>query len=150
MELYQIILLVLAAIVAGLYIYKRITGKDILRGIMLSRPVVSALGAAVEAVCNIWPDKKILKTIHTVMKAAIEGAEIAEKAWKMGNLEKDERNAYAKKLVKETLAKAGIEVTPQVELIVSGVIEAVCILLPHEQKREEQEGVSATPVVRGD
>lgn len=150
MELYQIILLVLAAIVAGLYIYKRITGKDILRGIMLSRPVVSALGAAVEAVCNIWPDKKILKTIHTVMKAAIEGAEIAEKAWKMGNLEKDERNAYAKKLVKETLAKAGIEVTPQVELIVSGVIEAVCILLPHEQKQEEEEEASATPVVRGD
>lgn len=150
MELYQIILLALAAIVAGLYIYKRITGKDILRGIMLSRPVVAALGAAVEAVCNIWPDKKILKTIHTVMKAAIEGAEIAEKAWKMGNLEKDERNAYAKKLVKETLAKAGIEVTPQVELIVSGVIEAVCILLPHEQKQEEEEEASATPVVRGD
>jgi hypothetical protein len=150
MELYQIILLALAAIVAGLYIYKRITGKDILRGIMLSRPVVAALGAAVEAVCNIWPDKKILKTIHTVMKAAIEGAEIAEKAWKMGNLEKDERNAYAKKLVKETLAKAGIEVTPQIELIISGVIEAVCILLPHGQKREEEEEASATPVVRGD
>ena len=150
MELYQIILLVLAAIVAGLYVYKRITGKDILRGIMLSRPVVSALGAAVEAVCNIWPDKKILKTIHTVMKAAIEGAEIAEKAWKMGNLEKDERNAYAKKLVKETLAKAGIEVTPQVELIIGGVIEAVCILLPHENKKADNEEASAIPVVRGD
>ena len=150
MELYQIILLVLAAIVAGLYIYKRITGKDILRGIMLSRPVVSALGAAVEAVCNIWPDKKILKTIHTVMKAAIEGAEIAEKAWKMGNLEKDERNAYAKKLVKETLAKAGIEITPQIELIISGVIEAVCILLPHENKKVDNEEASAVPVVRGD
>lgn len=149
MELYQIILLVLAAIVAGLYIYKRITGKDILRGVMLSRPVVSALGAAVEAVCNIWPDKKILKTIHTVMKAAIEGAEIAEKAWKMGNLEKDERNAYAKKLVKETLAKAGIEITPQIELIIGGVIEAVCILLPHENNKTEEE-VPVTPVVRGD
>ena len=136
-------------IVAALYIYKRITGKDILRGIMLSRPVVAALGAAVEAVCNIWPDKKILKIIHTVMKAGIEGAEIAEKAWKMGNLEKDERNAYAKKLVKETLAKAGIEITPQIELIIGGVIEAVCILLPHENKKEDAE-ISATPVVRGD
>lgn len=133
MELYQIILLALATIVAGLYIYKRVTGKDILRGVMLSRPVVAGLGAAAEAVYHIWPDKKELMIVHTVMKAAIEGAEIAEKAWKMGNLEREERNPYAKKLVKETLTKAGIEVTPQVELIISGVIEAVCIVLPHGQ-----------------
>ena len=151
MELYQIILQVLAGIVAGLYIYKRITGKDILRSIMISRPVVLAQGATAEAIYNIWPDKNELKIVHTIMKAAIEGAEIAEKAWKMGNLDKDERNAYAKKLVKETLAKAGIEVTSQIELIVSGVIEAVCIVLPHEKKKEEDEGeVTAVPVIRGD
>lgn len=148
MELYQIILQALAVIVAGLYIYKRITGKDILRSIMLSRPVIAALGATAEAIYNIWPDKKELKVVNIIMNAAIEGAEIAEKAWKMGNLDKDERNAYAKKLVKETLAKAGIEVTPQIEMIVSGVIEAVCIVLPHA-KKEEQE-VSATPLIRGD
>ena len=148
MELYQIILQVLAAIIAGLYIYKRITGKDILRGIMLSHPVIAALGATAEAIYNIWPDKKELKVVHIVMKAAIEGAEIAEKAWKMGNLDKDERNAYAKKLVKETLAKAGIEITSQIELIVSGVIEAVCIVLPH--KKNNTEDASAIPLVRGD
>lgn len=132
-NVYQIIQLVLAAIVAGLYIYKRVTGKDILRGIMLSRPVVAALGATVEAVYKIWPEKTELKTVHTIMTAAIEATEIAEKAWQMGNLEKDERNAYAKKLVKETLSKAGITITPQVELIIAGVIEAVCIVLPHEK-----------------
>ena len=148
MELYQIILQALAAIVAGLYIYKRVTGKDILKNIMLSRPVIAALGATTQAIYNIWPDKKELKVVNIVMNAAIEGAEIAEKAWKVGNLKKDERNAYAKNLVKETLVKAGIEVTPQIEMIVSGVIEAVCIVLPHE-KKEEQE-VSATPLIRGD
>ena len=102
-----------------------------------------------EAVYHIWPEGHELQVVHTVMKASIEGAEIAEKAWKMGNLEKDERNAYAKKLVQETLAKAGIEVTPQIELIIGGVIEAVCILLPHENKKTEEE-VPVTPVVRGD
>lgn len=149
MELYQIILQILAAIVAGLYIYKRITGKDILRSIMISRPVIAAQGATAEAIYNVWPDKKELKVVYSIMKAAIEGAEIAEKAWKMGNLDKDERNAYAKKLVKETLSKAGIEITPQVEIIVSGIIEAVCIVLPHEKKDDEEE-VTAVPVIRGD
>ena len=133
MELYQIVLLVLAAIIFGLHIYKRITGKDILRHIMLSKPVIKALGATVEAVYHIWPEHKELKIVYTVMEAAIEAAEIAEKAWQMGNLDKEDRNAFAKGLVKDTLAKAGIEVTPQIELIVAGVIEAVCIVLPHEK-----------------
>ena len=136
MNVYQIVLLVLAVIVLGLYIYKRVTGKDILRGIMLSRPVIMGLGAAVEAVANIWPERSELQTVRTIMKAAIEGAEIAEKAWKMGNLEKEDRNPYAKALVRETLSKAGIAVTPQVSIIVDGVIEAVCMVLPHEKKLE--------------
>lgn len=90
-----------------------------------------------------------MKIIYIVMNAAIEGAEIAEQAWKMGNLEKDERNAYAKKLVRETLSKAGIEITSQIEQIVSGLIEAVCIVLPHE-KKNSAEDASAIPVIRGD
>ena len=131
MNVYQIVLLALAVIVAGLYIYKRITGKDILRGILISRPVVKAQGATVEAVYKIWPEKKELQTVYTVMTAAIDATEVAEKAWQMGNLERDERNAFAKSLVKDTLTKAGITITPQIEMIIAGVIEAVCIVLPH-------------------
>lgn len=138
MELYQIILLVLGVIVAGLYIYGKITGKDWLRGIMLSRPVLNGISAAVEAIYHIWPDKKPLKIVYVIMQAAIEGAEVAEKAWQMGNLEKEDRNAFAKTLVRETLTKAGITITPQVEAIIAGVIEAVCIVLPHGSKEEPQ------------
>ena len=105
-----------------------------LRHVMLSRPVIKALGVAVEAVYKMWPEKAVLKTVYIIMNAAIEGAEIAEKAWQMGNLEDDERNAYAKKLVKETLGKADIIVTPQIDMIVNGIIEAVCMILPHQNK----------------
>ena len=98
---------------------------------MISKPIIKAFGTAVEVIYKMWPEKAVLKTVYVVMTAAIEGAEIAEKAWRMGNLEKDERNAYAKKLVKETLSKAGIDITPQIDMIVSGIIEAVCIVLPH-------------------
>lgn len=150
-NVYQIIQLVLAVIVAGLYIYKRITGKDVLRSIMLSRPVVKAVGAAVEAVYHIWPEKQALKVVYTIMNAAIDATEIAEKAWQMGNIAKEERNTFAKKLVQETLVKAGIEITPQVEMIVAGVIEAVCIVLPHTDKDEEDDSpATPIPVVRGD
>lgn len=133
-DVYQIVQLALGTIVAGLYVYKKITGKDVLRHVMLSRPVIKALGVAVEAVYKVWPEKAVLKIVYIIMNAAIEGAEIAEKAWQMGNLEDDERNAYAKKFVKETLGKADIIVTPQIDMIVNGIIEAVCMILPHQNK----------------
>ena len=136
-------------IAAALYIYKRVTGKDILRSIMLSRPIITAIGGAVEAVYKIWPDKKPLKIVYIIVNAAIEGAEIAEKAWQIGNIEKEDRNAFAKTLVKDTLNKAGITITPQVEAIIAGIIEAVCIVLPHNQDKTGEE-VTAIPVIRGD
>lgn len=98
-----------------------------------------------EAVYKIWPNKAELKTVHTIMLAAIDAAEVAEKAWKMGNLEADERNAFAKKLVKETLEKAGINVTPQIELIIGGIIEAACMVLPHGDHLD-----SPVPTIRGE
>ena len=119
-----------------LYFIKRFTGIDILKRIVLSRPVIAGLQVACDAIYNIWPERKELKTVSTVMKAAIEGAEIAEKAWKLGNLAKQERNAYAKTLIKETLDKAGIEITPQIAMIIDGVIEAVCMVLPHEKNHD--------------
>ena len=136
MELYQIILLVIAAIIVVLYFVKKFTGVDVLKSIMLSRPVIIALQAACDAVYNIWPERKELKTVSIVMRAAIEGAQIAEQAWKLGNLAKEERNAYAKSLVKETLGKAGIEITPQIAMIIDGIIEAVCMVLPHEKNHD--------------
>ena len=116
---------------------------------MLSRPIITAIGGAVEAVYKIWPDKKPLKIVYIIVNAAIEGAEIAEKAWQIGNIEKEDRNAFAKTQVKDTLNKAGITITPQVEAIIAGIIEAVCIVLPHNQDKTGEE-VTAIPVIRGE
>lgn len=121
-----------------------------LKSIVLSRPVIIGLQAACDAVYNIWPERKELKIVSTVMRAAIEGAQIAEKAWQMGNLAKEERNAYAKSLVKEALGKAGIEITSQIAMIIDGVIEAVCIILPHEKKEPVDEENENVPEIRGD
>lgn len=141
MELYQILLLAFAAIVAGLYIYKRITGINLLQKIALTKPVITAIAAAVEAAYKLWPNDT-QKIVHTVLKAGAEAAETAEQAWLMGELEKDERNAYAKKLAHDTLEKAGIIVTAQIDMIINGIIEVVCILLPHGV--EPETGTSET------
>ena len=138
MELYQIILLVLAAIVAGLYIYRRVTGVDVLKNILLTKPVLVALGGVTQALYHIWPQKKELRIVNIVTQASIEAAEVAEKAWKIGNLNKEDRNTFAKNLVKDTLRRAGIEITDQVSAVIDGAIEAACIVFPHEPKPEPE------------
>ena len=42
MELYQILLIVFAVLVAGFYFFKRFSGIDILKNVMLSRPILNA------------------------------------------------------------------------------------------------------------
>ena len=138
MELYQIVLLVLGLIIVGLYLYKRFTGTDILKMIVMSRPVVVALTAVIEALYKLVPSKT-LRVIKTILNAAVDATEVAEKAWQMGQLTREERNPYAKQLAREILEKAGIEITAQVEAIINGVIEMTCMVLPHGLKPQVQE-----------
>ncbi len=125
-----------AAIIVGLLVYKRLTGVDVLKNIVLTRPIINALADAAAAVYKVFPGRKELKTVQVVVNAAVKGAELAEQAWKMGSLEKEERNAYAKKLIADMLAEAGIEVTTQVQMIIDGAIEATCMILPHISTKE--------------
>lgn len=71
---------------------------------------------------------------HETLRAGAEAAQEAERLWKMGELPKEDRNPFAKALARDTLEKIGIEITPQIDMIIAGIIEVVCILLPHETK----------------
>lgn len=94
------------------------------------KPVVVALGATLKAVAGALPSED-LKLVITVLNAACAGAETAEDLWLMGRLPKEERNEYAQLLVAQTLKEAGINVTEQVQMIIDGGIEMMCLLLPH-------------------
>ena len=103
------------------------------------RPIINAATAAVAAVYSVFPGHDEAKIVKEVMEAAVKGAELAEKAWQMGHLDKEDRNAYAKTLIATTLNSAGITVTPQIQMIIDGAIEATCMLLPHEIKITEEQ-----------
>lgn len=137
MNLYWIIFQAVVLVCFILYLLKRIWGIDALAYIVQARPVLVAIGSVVEAVAKVLPSKQFSKII-TVLKAASEGAKSAEELWLMGNLEKEERNAKAKSIAKAAIAKAGVDVTPQIEMIINGIIEVVCVLLPHGAKPETE------------
>ena len=130
METYQIVVLILAGILCIIYIAQRMTGHHILETVIQWKPVLASITALVKAVSNILPSA-YFKTVIAVLEAAGEGAETAEELWKLGELPKDERNAEAKAIAAEILEKAGIDVTEQIQMIIDGAIEMVCMLMPH-------------------
>ena len=122
-------------VIGILYIVQRVTGVSIMEKIVRWKPVLVALGATLKAISGALPSEDLKKVI-TVLEAACAGAETAEDLWLMGQLPKEERNEYAQLLVAQTLKEAGINVTEQIQMIIDGGIEMMCILLPHGQKPE--------------
>lgn len=134
MEMYQIVILVVAAIIAVLYIVDRVTGHKLISYVVQWRPVLVALTATVSAVAKVLPSS-YFSTVAIVLQAAADATVAAEDLWKLGELDKADRNEYAIGIVTKTLELAGVEITDQVKQIIDGCIAIVCMLMPHESDK---------------
>lgn len=141
METYQIVQLVVFVVCVAFYLLKRIWGINLLSYVIQARPVLIAITSVLDAVARILPSPH-LTTVIEVLRAAALGAESAEQLWIMGDLEKEERNEYAKQLAEFMLISVGVEVNEQTKKIIAGVIEVVCILLPHGVEPEPQKKIT--------
>lgn len=130
MELYQIVQLIVAAVIGVLYIVQRFTGISFMEKIVQWKPVLIALGATLKAVSGALPSED-QKMVITVLDAACKGAEAAEELWLLGGIPKEDRNSYAKYIVENTLTNANIVITDQIRAIIDGGIEMMCLLMPH-------------------
>lgn len=130
MNTYQIIFLCIAAAVLAAYLIDRFTGRKITLAIIQWRPALIALTALCDAVASVLPSSTF-PIVATVLRAASDATQQAEKLYIMGDLPKAERNEYAQLLIAEMLRDAGIEVTEQVQEIIDGCIAVVCMLMPH-------------------
>lgn len=64
MEWYHILLLVFAVLILGLYFYKRVTGVDLLKAVVMSKPVLVALTSVIDAVENVFPHEALRVIRH--------------------------------------------------------------------------------------
>ena len=139
MELYQIVLLIVGAlllILIGLaYLYK----KNYLKYSKLITPILDALNKVLKAVGNIFPASKMLNTIKTIIVASIEAAGYAENLWLQGEIDKSMRPKYAAEYVNILLERAGIKITNNITIIIDGIIALTCYLMPHYSSQEEKE-----------
>lgn len=130
MNTYQIVFLCIAASVFAAYLIDHFTNHKLTMAIIQWRPALVALTALADAIASVLPSSQF-PLVATVLKAASDATQQAEKLYIMGDLPKADRNNYAQKLIIEVLSNAGIDVTEQVQEIIDGCIAVVCMLMPH-------------------
>ena len=142
MDYQQIIILVIGEIVKvgglGVCFY---LGKDYLKYHNIFAPVLKGLVSAAKALSGAVPDNQTLKIIAFVMSAALDGAQRAEELWLNGELDKEQRNHYAKLYITDVLENAGIDVNDNISAMIDGFIAVACAIFPHGQtpKTKEEE-----------
>ena len=129
MNLYGVAFLIVLIGFVIVFIYDKVTGKKLIR-IDVGKPIINALKMLAEAVAAAT-DSEYFDMVATVMKAAVDATTQAEELWLAGRLPKEERPRFAHDFVIAALEKAGIEMTQQIEDIVTGTIAIIAALLPH-------------------
>lgn len=137
MNLFQIILLSVGALLFILMIVAYFTKKDYLKYSKLVSPILTTLVGVLNAVGGIFPNNKIINTITVVISAGVEAAGYAENLWLQGEIDKKLRPQYAQEYIKTLLEKSGIVVTENIKTIINGVFAITCYLMPHYDTEKE-------------
>lgn len=85
----------------------------------------------VDSLQGFFPNSPALLIVDKVIDWARKGAEAAEQLYYIDSITGDQRKAEATKFVYDALKVAEIEITPAVEKVVDGCIEAAVFAMGH-------------------
>lgn len=136
MSNFEILLLVLG-IVGGMVLMAAVLipllkkkGIDTDKVIDAAQTGLKTADSIVDGVQAALPDLPGIKIVHEIIELASKGADAAEQMKKSSQIESGQRKATAIQLVKDCLTAANIEITPDIEKIIDGAVEAAVFALP--------------------
>jgi hypothetical protein len=86
--------------------------------------------SVLDGVQAAFPNVPGIAVIDKVVELADKSAKAAEQMKKSNQIPADQRKATAVQLVKDYLTAANVEITPDVEKIIDGAVEAAVFVLP--------------------
>lgn len=95
---------------------------------------IKGVNGLTEALKTIFPQNAAISLIDKIIDYAQIGVEKAEQLYYINEITGDQRKEEALNFVYQSLELAGIEVTPQIEAVVEGCIEAAVMGLGHSIK----------------
>jgi hypothetical protein len=150
----EIICIIVAAVgvifgICGI-IFPALTKKGVDTGAILGK-VDSGLdiaGKTVDAIKNIAPDTPYISTAEAIIEFSDQGVKKAEQLYQSNQISADARKTEAIQLTKDLLTAAGVTITPQIETIINGCVEAATFALPqtHTVENDARYAAHTTPV----
>lgn len=104
---------------------------------------------AVEGIKAIAPATPYISTAEAILDFTNEGVQKAEQLYKANQISADARKAEAVQLTKDLLTAAKVEVTPQIEKIIDGCVEAAVFTLPKTHTVAQPESVAVASDTTG-
>jgi hypothetical protein len=106
--------------------------SNIEKGIVATEPII----AVAKGIAPLNPAVNILDLIEKYAKTGVKNA---EQLYLSSQLPADQRNAKAKDTISAVLKASNVEVTPEIEKIIDGAIEASVLDLGHNKTDAEKE-----------
>lgn len=100
--------------------------------------VLDTAGLVVDGLTGIFPESAALTVVDKIIDYAKQAVKAAEQMYKAAMIQADERKDKAREIIYECLKVAQIEVTPDVEKVVDGLIEAAAFALPKTGVKEPE------------
>ena len=89
-----------------------------------TQKALDTVGTTMETLRPFLPEGKGTDAFDKIMKAAVVGVNNAEQLYAIGQLKPEARKEAAREYVSGAVALMGVEVTPEVERLIDGAIEA--------------------------
>ncbi len=96
-----------------------------------TKDAISTVCKTLETIRPFLPASPGLALFDKILAAASVGVKNAEQLFHVGQLEGDKRKEEAEAYIKSVLTLAGVEITPEVEKLIDGAIEAEVLNLGH-------------------
>nr|WP_319487225.1 hypothetical protein [uncultured Caproiciproducens sp.] len=93
-------------------------------------------GKAIDAVKAISPNLPYISTADAIIDYSRQGVQQAEQLYNANKISADARKSEAIKLTKELLKAAKVDITPEIETVIEGCVEAAVYVLPQTHSGE--------------
>ncbi len=112
--------------------------KGIDAGMVLEQAsnTVGVINNTFDSLKTLLPDNPAINIIDKILDWASIGVEQAEQLYLIGKIEGEERKGAAIDFIHESLTLAGIEITPSIDKIIDGAVEASVLALGHTNQIE--------------
>ena len=125
---------VIVAACAVIFPWLKRKGVDIAPAYSAAGGVLDGAGAITNALKAVFPKSLIANVADKIISYAKTGVEKAEQLYIIHKITGADRKTEATAFVYEALALAGIAISPAIDKIVDGAIEAAVLALGHEYK----------------